>query len=475
MRNFESGAARTPEPETSQVSSRSPETSAEGKNVLSFLKKLGQMANQSTLTSAERERASGVAREKRQNTNNEAGEISEEHRALARKTLEKSKGNKSSVKSETPQKIIAGILTVAAVAAMFTAGFAYQNSKSTVDVASGGGNPETHFVGDNGVHSDYEEYQSPEKLGKHNFGKDLSEYHGDRDGMVEALLEDAYDNPEMLSSLYGNIATDFQKQRDGLANMNINDLDNSLNGENGGETQDTMFGTLSTILRNPDTQVDFVTTNNRVAWSDSEIWKDENKDGVQTFSETRLGTSQVYRVNAPQFVVTNTDEIGGSTITIVNERCGGQVDTQKPPEGVEPGGDVDESIDEEEEEEEETTTVAPKDSDNLKRIDDQINKDIAEDIGTGEVIVDQATADDTDKTPPPKYNDSTKSPTQQNNESKKAEQVTGTTSNYGEDKNTYNYTVQPDNEGQQKANDAYNDEAPTGEALQDAFDSLGIN
>lgn len=171
MRNFESSpSVPTSEPIENPKSS---EISAESKNVLNFLRKAGFVAlmackklNQQTLTSAEKEKMarmtgkkeqdsitkekeqsgstredeqgemtggdkqSGATREE-QSDNGESNEALEKHRVYAKETLEKAKGNRSSVKNETPKKVIAGILTAATVAATLVVGSAaYRNSKS---------------------------------------------------------------------------------------------------------------------------------------------------------------------------------------------------------------------------------------------------------------------------------------------------------------------------------------------------------
>ena len=135
-----------------------------------------------------------------------------------------------------------------------------------------------------------------------------------------------------------------------------------------------------------------------------------------------------------------------------------------------------------------TETIKPKDSDNLTRIDDQILDDIADDIGTDEVVVtpNPGVSDDdiTDKPSSDAYQGT--SPTiVQNDASRDAEPVQDQVSpenDYSQDRggaNSGEYAPVQDNPEAQAAADAAEipvDEAPTsGQDLQDILSDLGIN
>lgn len=186
---------------------------------------------------------------------------------------------------------------------------------------------------ENGLKYDYTAYNSPEKLNKNNFGEDLRKYHGDRDAMVEAMMKDSNNNPEMLVSEAYNILTPSQKREIGIENMNMDEIDETLNGENGEELRQRMFNSLNNVMNNEETDIEFITSNGR-AWTLTEYTVDKNKDGKQTPDETYIGTAKTYRHNVKQFVVTN-ESNGEKTVTVINEYCGLQADTKDKPEGLE--------------------------------------------------------------------------------------------------------------------------------------------
>ena len=133
-------------------------------------------------------------------------------------------------------------------------------------------------------------------------------------------------------------------------------------------------------------------------------------------------------------------------------------------------------------------TIKPKDPDNLSRIDEQIQDDIAEDIGTGEVNVTPnpgvSNEDLTDKPSSGDYQ-GTSPNIVQNDPSKDAEPVQGQVSpenDYSENRggaNSGEYAPVQDDQAAQNAADASEipvDEAPTGGTeLQDILGEMGIN
>lgn len=186
---------------------------------------------------------------------------------------------------------------------------------------------------ENGLNYDYSGYNSPEKLNRNNFGEDLRKYHGDRDAMVGAMMSEAGKNPEMLVAEAYHILTPSQKERAGIANMTINEIDGLLNEEDGGKYQRAIFDELNTVMHDKEhTEITFFTANGR-AWSTLEYTIDENGDGNQTPEETYIGTGATYRNNVKQFKVINTNG-QERTETNINEYCGAQPDTPEKPEGV---------------------------------------------------------------------------------------------------------------------------------------------
>ena len=135
-----------------------------------------------------------------------------------------------------------------------------------------------------------------------------------------------------------------------------------------------------------------------------------------------------------------------------------------------------------------TETIKPKDPDNLIRIDEQIQEDIAEDIGTGEVrVTPNPGVSDNDITDRPSSDDyqGTSPDIVQNDDSREAEPVQDQVSpenNYSEDRggaNADEYSPVQDDQAAQDAADAAEipvNEAPTGGTeLNDILGELGIN
>ncbi|MBQ2643900.1 hypothetical protein IJG11_03260 [Candidatus Saccharibacteria bacterium] len=135
-----------------------------------------------------------------------------------------------------------------------------------------------------------------------------------------------------------------------------------------------------------------------------------------------------------------------------------------------------------------TETIKPKDPDNLIRIDEQIQEDIAEDIGTDEVrVTPNPGVSDNDITDRPSSDDyqGTSPDIVQNDDSREAEPVQDQVSpenNYSEDRggaNADEYSPVQDDQAAQDAADAAEipvNEAPTGGTeLNDILGELGIN
>lgn len=122
--------------------------------------------------------------------------------------------------------------------------------------------------------------------------------------------------------------------------------------------------------------------------------------------------------------------------------------------------------------------IKPKDAENLKRIDKNIQKNMADDIGTEEVVVHQGgPGERTDKPNSGSYQ-GTEPKTTQNESSKAAEPVTVSPNNgYSQDKGGANSNefapVQENKDAQQKADESVAQPAEVGD--QNALGDLGIN
>ncbi len=132
-------------------------------------------------------------------------------------------------------------------------------------------------------------------------------------------------------------------------------------------------------------------------------------------------------------------------------------------------------------------TIAPKDEENLERIDENINNDIAEDIGTDEINItptEEVSAEDITEQPSAADYQGTEPTIIQNEASAPAEQIQEQVSpenNYSQDlggANANEYAPVQENEAAQAAADAAEipiEQAPTeGEALENALNDLGI-
>lgn len=122
--------------------------------------------------------------------------------------------------------------------------------------------------------------------------------------------------------------------------------------------------------------------------------------------------------------------------------------------------------------------IKPKDDENLKRIDKNIQKDMADDIGTEEVVVHQEGPGERTDKPSSKSYQGTEPKTTQNESSKAAEPVTVSPDNgYSQDKGGANSNesapVQENTDAQQKANESVTPPAEVGD--QNALGDLGIN
>ncbi len=392
----------------------------------------------------------------------------------------------------------------------------------------------------NGTTYDFTEYADREnKVSKNAFGYDKSYIHGDREKTEKAFAEMSAKGPEYLASYAYDILTDSEKQELGIDGWTATELDDYMsNNENGGNLQKSIQQKLSDILTDKDnTRYDWYTEN------DTEstyyiYFVDENGDNIMTPEEMHLSQDTKKRNGAPQVDIYRLIDGDWVKVGDYNEACGLQGNYETPVPGVpeipekdnpvtppedsdddttieendddttiEQGDDDDTTIEEdddddttpeeddddddtiEEEDDDDDEKIKPKDSDNLERIDDQINKDIAEDVGTDEIRV-TPTADVNDEeelTDKPTGEDyeGTEADIVQNEASESAEPVQETVSeenDYSENQggaNADEYSPNVDNDAAQAEADASEtpvEEAPsTVEEAEDTLEDLGIN
>ena len=309
------------------------------------------------------------------------------------------------------------------------------------------GNPEIQeeanpFAGElpNGVYYDYNEYADVEnKTSKNAYGYDKSSAFGNREATEDAWMDMANKGPEYLASYATHVFTDEEKQALGIAGMSCRQLDDYMsNAENidGGEKQRNIMAALDAIARDQEN------TSYEFYYEQGEentyyiTFEDLNNDGNYSPDELKLGYATKKRNGAPQVDIYRI--INGEKVKVLdlNMECGMQPDDEQPPEdlppvppedddsagsetsgteptgteptGTEPTGS--EPTGSEPTANNEGTTppsITPKDASNMTRIDNQIQSDIANDIGSEQVTVHQTSAENQPVTSQPQSSNQT--------------------------------------------------------------------
>ena len=406
----------------------------------------------------------------------------------------------------------------------------------------------------NGVSYDYHEYADRDNKVSYNaFGYDYSDQYENREKTTEGILHMASTEPEALAAYAYNALTDDEKAELGIKGLTMSQIDDKFDEAGGGALQKSILEKFSSILKDKTTRFDFYLEND-TEQTNYIYFVDKNGDGVMTPDELHIAYDTKKRDNAPQVdiyrTLTNAD---GTTKEVkvldLNMRCGYQPNYEVAPKGVQKVGEnkkTDEKTDEisggggittpddnpstpdkpDKPDKPDNPTPpnppdpptpptpptppdppvppvpptprtppepekpAPKDGENLERIDDQILDDIADDIGTGEVIVTpNPGVSDEDLTEKPSGDDyqGTEAETKQNEASEQAEQVQQQVSeenDYSEDRgganegNANEHPVQPNDEGQSRADEGEKSESETphtSEEAKDTLSDLGIN
>ena len=399
----------------------------------------------------------------------------------------------------------------------------------------------TKYAGEtpDGVRYDYEEYADRDnKVSFNAYGYDYSEQYNDREKATEGILGMAEKEPEALASYAYNIFTDEEKEELGIKGLTMVQIDEKFDQAGGGDLQKKLLEKFAGILNDEEKTSFKFYKQNGTEETNYIYFTDDNNDGNFTPNELHLSYDTKKRNKAPQVdvyrTITNKD---GKEKTVkmldLNMECGYQPNYEKAPAGV-PKVSADPQVVKpvSKQTASKTTTkksnpqpktptpeivtpyiptpiipvppvapepepyiptptptptpeIQPKDGDNLKRIDDQINKDIAEDIGTQKIVIPPnpgVSNEDITEKPSSEDYEGTAPVIQQNEESKKAEEVQPTQpeNNYSEDKGPANEGYKPvqENEAGQKEADQKEipqESAPTGgQELDDALADLGI-
>ena len=293
---------------------------------------------------------------------------------------------------------------------------------------------------------DYTEWADFEHKSSHNaYGTDYSDCYGDDEKTTAGFLKKAESMPEALASYKSIFFEDEQKEL-GIWDMTEKELEEFMSDESSPEAaamQKKLLDAIAVILNDKENTKWEYNLEDNTENSYYVIWEDENSDGVQTPDEMHLGYSVSARHKAPQAnLYRRAKDKTGDWVKVLdlNLYCGFQPNTptDTPPdvplipdeepsgaegtgsegtgsegtgsegedtgsegtgsEGEDTGSEVEgtgeESTGTESEgtgaESEGTgteTVVAPKDEENLTRIDDQIEEDIETDVHTGDIII----------------------------------------------------------------------------------------
>lgn len=448
-------------------------------------------------------------------------EFEDDRESMIRQMYEKAK------KNDVFKKAVAGVLAVAASIAIVACGHGVIKQNHNLETASVAGEQI------NGVFYDYSHYADYEnKDSKHAYDYSLADRYGDRDATVEGIMDVAKRMPEALSSYAYTILSSSEKQELGIDGMSMVEIDDTIsNDENGGELQQRILDKLDQVLNDKDnTKLKFYRENG-FEESSYITFEDDDNDGNMIPSEMHVRYATVKRNGAPQADVSrlytmSNGEKAWVDVADLNMNCGGQVnfDSGNFPKGVQkiketiPAKETTttpESTTVEQEPTTETTTeqetttettteqepttetpptptetetIKPKDSDNLIRIDQKINEDIAKDIGTEKIVIAPnpgvSNREITNKPSSGSYQ-GTRPNIVQNDSSKVAERIQDIISqvnDYSKDRggaNSGEYAPVKENPTAQAEADAKEipiSEAPTGGTeLSDILSDLGIN
>ncbi|MBR3324380.1 hypothetical protein IKG24_02515 [Candidatus Saccharibacteria bacterium] len=401
---------------------------------------------------------------------------------------------------------------------------------------------ENRFAGEtaNGRTYDYTEYADREHKTSYNaYGYDYSGDHGDIEKTKNNINHIATDSPEVLASYSNRILFDDEKEKLGIKNMSDVEIDNLLEtSEKGGELQESMLTALKSnnVIGSSDTtKTEYLPVEKSgLQHTIYNYWVDSNKDGSMTPDEMHIGYDSKKRNNAKQTILKRTrydanGKVVESRQMLLNEECGyqpcdekapvgiPQIDESKPvPQVINGGGpnggggedptppdpdpgpkppDPDPDPGPKPPDPDPTPTPTPtptpspkpKDPDNLGRIDDKVNKDIAGDDGTGGVNPGHnpgVSPEDITAPPSPGDYGGTTPVTTPSEPSKGGEDVQPTNpgNDYGDnqgganDGNANPNPVQDNDEGQDAADENEQSTPPTsGNDLEDALDDIGVN
>ena len=285
---------------------------------------------------------------------------------------------------------------------------------------------------------------------------DMSDAYGDRDATIAKIMDVANKAPEALASYAYSIFNDAEKAELGISGMSMTEIDDYIsNHENGGEMQAKLLAKLEQVLNDNTTRFSFYLENDTED-TNYIYFVDDNENGKMDPTELHLGFDTRERNNAPQVDILrgeydHSDKEGDyynwKKVLDLNYKCGMQpnYEKDKTPDDVPyvPSDPTPTPTPEPEptptptpepepeptptptpepeptptptpepepeptptpEPEPEPTpeeTLAPKDKENMERIDKQIEEDIKENIDTGDIVIEKGEATEDNKTEKP--------------------------------------------------------------------------
>ncbi len=390
--------------------------------------------------------------------------------------------------------------TIAGSAILTAAGLAFtglggnknkspQTEPQTIETVNESYNP---YAGETptGTKYDYSHYADiANKETQYSYDYDMSASFNNREDTIDGIMGVASRAPEALASYAYNIFTDDEKQDLGITGMSMTEIDDYMSSEtnpDAGAMQQRLTDKLDQVLNSESTKYDFYYENDE-EYSNYVYYIDEDNDGVMKPYEMHLNYSARQRDNAPQVDISRrlTDANGETSwvkMLDLNMKCGFQPNYEidqtpssvpyspveyspsspvsspewstVPQQSITP--EVVPAITPEPTPEPtpaptpepvptpapipEPETIAPKDYENMERIDNQIFEDIAQDIGTTEVKVTptpEVRQEDITEEPAVEVYEGTAPVIIENQEAQQAtpvqEQVTAPENNYSQD------------------------------------------
>lgn len=351
---------------------------------------------------------------------------------------EKTEQDKATIVAETTKKaknnhvfrnVLIAVTSIALAGAIGIGLFTGPGGKKSESAPAPAPTPAVEAVKDTGekdelrLQYDYTEWADFGHKSSHNaYGTDYSDCYGDDEKTTAGFLQKAESMPEALASYKSIFFEDEQKEL-GIWDMTEKELEEYMSDENSPEAaamQQKLLDAIAVTLNDKENTKWEYNYENEDENSYYVIWEDANSDGTQTPDEMHLGYSTVKRHNAPQANLYRRDKDGNWVKVLdLNLYCGFQPNTPtdtppdvplipdeepsvpvsstpapslpvSPPSGPvpsKPASPPSPPVSPSPAPSAPPSSVAPKDPDNLTRIDKQIKEDIETDVHTGDIII----------------------------------------------------------------------------------------